>query len=97
MRPTLEIARQYGVVDWHFGGCARGSPIHVDHPAAMRKSAHAHNSLGWPLSGHICFKAHSLDRVNKTLIWHEIAHIWRRSWSEAQCDSWARKMAHGHT
>jgi len=93
MKPTLEIARQYGVIDWHFGGCAEGSPIHKGQPGAMRRRGHAHHHPTDILFGHICFKAHSIERVPARLAWHEIAHIYRRSWPQEQCESWARKMA----
>lgn len=85
----LSLARPYGVRAINFGGCIKGSPIHPGQPGAMRRSAHAHN---WPQDTHygtICFKSMSAEKIALSLFWHEVAHIYRRSWTEKQCDRWA--------
>ena len=89
----LKLASPYGVIAIYFGGCIKGSPIYPGQPAAMRRSAHAHNSPKWPHYGTICFKAHSPERIRPTLFWHEVGHIWRRSWTEKQCNKWAWQQA----
>ena len=88
---ALERACSFGVRAIHLGGCVTGSPIHPGQPAAMRRRAHAHSYTGDPYLGTVCFKAHTLERVPDTLFWHEVAHIYRHSWTETQCDTWARR------
>ena len=93
---ALEMAKPYGVTAISLGGCIEGSPIHEGSPGAMRRSGHAHNSQSDPNYGCICFKAHSFKGITPTLYWHEVAHIWRHSWTQAQCDKWAWRQARSH-
>ena len=90
----LAWARSYGVKAINFGGCIKGSPIHPGQAAAMRRSAHAHSVPGpqFPHYGTICFKAMGPERISGRWFWHEVAHIWRRSWTEGECSAWARRQ-----
>ena len=90
---TLPNVAKYGVLGIHFGGCFLGSPIHQGQPAAMRRSAHAHNIRKSENFGHICFKAYSPDRILPSLFWHEVGHIYRPSWTEEKCNKFGRSMA----
>ena len=87
----LTAVAPYGVTGIGFGGCIEGSPIHPGQPGAMRRSAHAHNVPGDPNYGVVCFKALGWGAVRASLFWHEVGHIWRRSWTEGQCNTWAKK------
>ena len=88
----LRLAQPYGVTRVTLGGCVRGSPFRPGEPGAMRRSAHAHHRPGQPYHGAICFKAHSPERITRSLFWHEVAHIYRRSWTEGECNHWARQQ-----
>ena len=97
--PVPSELKQYGVKGIFIGGCiVRGEG------SSFRAKAHAHSIipgtrnyhgsgefLGW-----ICIR--SIKRLYTSsgklsqLLWHETAHIWRRSWTEKQCDRWARQQ-----
>ena len=88
----LEQVRPYGVIGISLAGCVDG---HAEgRQGAMRRSGHAHMGRDQRWSNWICFKAHTLEHVSKTLIWHEVGHIYRRSWTEAQVEAWARKQVY---
>jgi len=91
----LKHGRPYGVKGIAFNGCVAG---HVKgFKGAMRHKAHAHCYPEDIWYGWICFLSHNPEkrawRNNKPsrLFWHEVAHIWRRSWTEKKCDKWAWK------
>jgi hypothetical protein len=92
----LEIAKPYGVKEINFGGCLEGQK--KGFKGAMRRSAHAHNSPKYPEYGLICFKGgikHAIGLINNKptqLFWHEVAHIYRKSWTQTQCDKWGWQM-----
>jgi len=88
----LELGKPYGLTAVCFGGCVLGSPIHPGEPAAMRQSAHAHNRPDDERHGWVCFKAYTPERISPGLFWHEVGHIWRRSWTEGQCSKWGRQQ-----
>ena len=50
-------------------------------------------SLGW-----ICVKSSHIEKLltkdgrPNHLFWHEVGHIYRSSWTEGECDTWAWKM-----
>ena len=94
-----EALKPYGVKGIFVGGCVlRGEG------SSFRAKAHAHaiipgtrnyygdgKFLGW-----VCVRSAqrlftSSGKISQ-LLWHETAHIWRRSWTENQCDKWARQQ-----
>ena len=97
--PVPDELKQYGVRGIFVGGCvARGEG------SSFRAKAHAHcvipgtrnyqgngRFLGW-----ICFRSakrlFTSSGKPSQLLWHETVHIWRRSWTEKQCDTWARRQ-----
>lgn len=104
--PMIDIPaalKPYGVKGLFVGGC-----VHRGDGSSFRAKAHAHNKakgeaeyahwLGLPnRSGWICVRSEKRLWLNGTkepsrLLWHETAHIWRRSWTEKQCDAWARRQ-----
>ena len=95
-----EKLKAFGVKGIFVGGCvARGEG------SSFRAKAHAHSIipgtrnyhgtgefLGW-----ICVRSAKrlwLNGTDKpsTVLWHETGHIYRRSWTEKQCDVWARQQ-----
>ena len=91
------IFQAWGVNGVGYGGCVRGNRFRSG-PGAMRRRGHAHSERDDPLAGWICIKAFNPSRRYTStgkpsmLVWHEVAHIWRRSWTEKQCDAFAWKM-----
>jgi hypothetical protein len=97
-----QIAKPYGVVGISFGGCIKGKAKGLR--GSFRRKAHAHcypqkKGYKFPFYGWICFLSSKPEKraIQKNgnpthLFWHEIAHMRRRSWTEAQCDKWAWKM-----
>ena len=94
--PELAELVRYGVRGLAVGGCVEG--ITAGRKGAMRRFGHAHcrpkdetTWLGW-----ICMKGlrrlYRQDGRWSWQVWHEVAHVWRRSWTEAQCTAWARKQ-----
>ena len=78
----------YGVKGIFIGGC-----VERGEGSSFRRRAHAHcrpqfGHLGW-----ICIRSarrlYTLNGGWSRLVWHEVAHIWRRSWTEKQCDTFA--------
>jgi len=105
MDKLLTIGKPYGVVGINFGGCVESQAKGFQ--GAMRRKAHAHFTYwrGWEQKwgGWICFLSEKPERraIRKDgrpthLFWHEVAHIYRRSWTEGQCDKWAWKMVRSH-
>jgi len=92
VKEMLELGKPYGVTGISIGGCIKGSPIHLGEPGAMRKRGHAHAGKHCDNQGCICFKAHTPERIGKRLFWHEVAHIYRPSWTETQCNKWANRQ-----
>jgi hypothetical protein len=90
-----ELAK-YGVRGIFVGGCVdRGDG------SSFRRRAHAHcQKVGGQYGewhGWICFRSPKRLWVSGTnrpsqLLWHEVAHIWRRSWSQKQCTQFARRQ-----
>jgi hypothetical protein len=91
----LAVAKTYGVTDINLGGCKWGQD--QGFKGAMRRSAHAHRP-GYGYTGQICIKSSKVEKLltpskrPSELFWHEVGHIYRKSWSQKQCDSWARRM-----
>ena len=93
----LEIGKPYGVRGINFGGCVEGQAKGFQ--GAMRRKAHAHwykKGLTPKWHGWICsLSANPIKRfITKdgrpsSLFWHEVAHLYRKSWTEKQCDKWA--------
>lgn len=89
----LKISRQYGVRGIHFGGCIESQAKGFQ--GAMRRKAHAHCHPADKWCGWICFLTKNPDkralRNSKPtqLFWHEVGHIYRRSWTQKQCNKWA--------
>ena len=99
--PVPKELKAYGVKGIFAGGCVeRGDG------SSFRARAHAHcvipgtrnysgdgRWLGW-----ICVRSakrlYTAHGTLSQLLWHETAHIWRRSWTEKQCDTWAWKRVH---
>ena len=89
----LKLSRFYGVKGISFGGCVE---LKVKgFRGAMRRRAHAHCYKDDKWNGWICFLSKTPEnraiRNGKTtrLFWHEVAHIYRPSWTQKQCDKWA--------
>ena len=94
--PVPNELKPFGVKGIFIGGCIRRGE-----GSSFRAKAHAHciisgtrnyhgdnKFLGW-----ICVRSAkrlftSSGNISQ-LLWHETAHIWRRSWTEKQCDIWA--------
>ena len=95
----LAEARPYGVRGITFGGCVRGKAKGFQ--GAMRRKAHAHCYMGDPWRGWICFLSETPEkraiRNGKPthLFWHEVAHIFRRSYTEKECNRWAWRKVRG--
>ena len=95
----LKESRPYGVKGIAFGGCVQGKAKGFQ--GAMRRRAHAHHHPGYPWHGWICFKTANPEkraiRNGKPthLFWHEVAHIYRRSYTQGQCDTWAWRKVRG--
>uniref|UniRef100_A0A6H2A006 Peptidase n=1 Tax=viral metagenome TaxID=1070528 RepID=A0A6H2A006_9ZZZZ len=94
--PAIQVPgklKQYGVRGIFVGGCVeRGDG------SSFRRKGHAHGDPGYELrwTGWICIR--SAKRLwtpsgkPSQLLWHETAHIYRRSWTQKQCTQWANKM-----
>jgi len=100
--PTIQVPaelKQYGVKGIFVGGC-----VERGEGSSFRAKAHAHSIipgtrnyhgtdefLGW-----ICIRSakrlFTSSGKPSQLLWHETAHIWRRSWSEKQCNTFARQQ-----
>ena len=93
--PAIEVPdvlKPYGVIGIFVGGCVqRGDG------SSFRAQAHAHSALWSASLGWICIRSAKRVFVNgsnkpSTLLWHETAHIWRRSWSHEKIKNWANKQ-----
>lgn len=83
----LVLLAPYGVKHIQVGGCMKNGRLR-----RFRRKAHAHTGLSDPQRGVICVL--SAKRLSEPLLlFHEAAHIYRRSWTEKQCDGWAYYMA----
>jgi hypothetical protein len=93
----VQIGKPYGVKRINFGGCYEGQV--KGFKGAMRRKAHAHCHVSDDYRGCICVLSHEphrrivgRDGYPTRLFWHEVGHIYRRSWSEKQCDKFGVKM-----
>jgi hypothetical protein len=94
----LEVAKKYNVVGINYSGC-----IHLQSMGfrgAMRRKAHAHCDKEYKYYGWICFlspnpykRALSLITGRPTkLFWHEVGHIFLKTYSQKRCDRFAEKQ-----
>ena len=92
--PAVEMPKlkPFGVVGVFIGGCVKRGD-----GSSFRRKAHAHCYTGYPYRGWICIRSPKRVYTDgtgqlSTLVWHEVGHIWRRSWTQKQVEAWARKM-----
>lgn len=91
----LTISEPYGVKSISIGGCN----VNLQKTGQLgRFRARAHAHMASEHFGYICFLTGNIDKLitnnrPNTLFWHEVAHVYRKSWSHKQVEKWARSQA----
>lgn len=103
----LEITKPYGIKGINFGGCIelqakgfKGAMRRKAHAHWVKKTYKDFHGTDYKWYGWICFKtihpekrAFNIKNAKPTkLFWHEVGHIYRSSWTEEQCDDFAKKQ-----